>query len=435
TAREIGPRLRRADQALAGARRQPELQIRPLAGARDERLGVVEQRVRYVYRAHRMLHARHRRGVQRRLDLRQQLAALAAAQQLALVCAVRVAEGDAHQEAVELRLGQAEGAELLVRVLRGDHEEHIRQRIGGAVGAHLPLLHGLEQRALGARTGAVHLVGEQQLREDWAVAEIKALAGAIEHRDADDVGGQQVAGELHALPGEPEHVGEGVRERRLADTRHVLDQQVAARQQAGEAQPDLPGLAEDDGLEQDERPCQAGGIVRRADVVHAGSSLCTRSSCARSPLTVCSRSAARARSAATTAAGAWSTKPACASRARTLSSSRSALPMSLPRRSASAGASMSPAIGTSSVSVPTSALAEGGAGAPAASVWSSARPASRSSEARWRAAYCASCSLAPCSSSGMRRAGLMFISPRIWRTARITARIHAASRSAASSGG
>ena len=73
----------------------------------------------------------------------------------------------------------------------------------------------------------------------------KLAAGGIEHRHADDVRGQQVAGELHALPGEAEHLRQRVRQRGLADAGHVLDEQVAARQQAGECQAHGLGLAED----------------------------------------------------------------------------------------------------------------------------------------------------------------------------------------------
>jgi hypothetical protein len=58
--------------------------------------------------------------------------------------------------------------------------------------------------------------------------------------------GQQVAGELDALEVQAERLGEHVRERGLADAGQVLDQQVAARQQAGEGEAHLCLLAEDD---------------------------------------------------------------------------------------------------------------------------------------------------------------------------------------------
>ena len=47
----------------------------------------------------------------------------------------------------------------------------------------------------------------------------------------------------------PSERRERVGERGLADAGHVFDQQVAARQQAGEREPDLALLAEDDGAD------------------------------------------------------------------------------------------------------------------------------------------------------------------------------------------
>ena len=48
-----------------------------------------------------------------------------------------------------------------------------------------------------------------------------------------------------------------MRESGLADARNVLDQQVAARQQTGEAQPNLRVLAEDDAVDLSEHRAQA----------------------------------------------------------------------------------------------------------------------------------------------------------------------------------
>ena len=75
---------------------------------------------------------------------------------------------------------------------------------------------------------------------------LKAAAVALEDRHADDVGRQQVAGELDALELQAQRGRERVRERGLADAGHVFDQQVAAREEAGEGEADLLFLAEDD---------------------------------------------------------------------------------------------------------------------------------------------------------------------------------------------
>jgi hypothetical protein len=125
-------------------------------------------------------------------------------QQRAFGVAVGVAEFDAHQEAVKLRLGQRKGADLVRRVLGRDHEEGLGQRAGFALDRDLTLLHGFEQGALRLRGGAVDFVGEDQLGKDRTGQEAEFAALAFVDRDAGDVGGQQVAGELDAREGETE---------------------------------------------------------------------------------------------------------------------------------------------------------------------------------------------------------------------------------------
>ena len=87
----------------------------------------------------------------------------------------RVAERQAQQEAVELRLGQRERALELDRVLRRQHQERPRQRARLAVDGDLALLHRLQQRRLGARRGAVDLVGQHDLGEDRPGPELELL--------------------------------------------------------------------------------------------------------------------------------------------------------------------------------------------------------------------------------------------------------------------
>ena len=233
---------------------------------------------------------------------------------------VGITERDPHEEAVELRFGQPERAELLEGILRGDHEERIGQAIGGHVDADLALFHGLEQRALGLGARAVHLVREQQLREHRPLAGTRNRRWRIEHRHADDVGRQQVAGELHALPGQAEHLRQRMRERGLAHAGNVFDQQVAAREQTGEREPHGLRLAEDDAVEGGQGACERGigGSGHGATIYRARlrpmtrlqfpPSLRTRASCAARLAFCASSSATRARSAATTSGGALRTK-------------------------------------------------------------------------------------------------------------------------------
>ncbi|MDR6354784.1 hypothetical protein Q3H58_001455 [Pseudomonas psychrotolerans] len=116
-------------------------------------------------------------------------------------------------------------------------------RVAPSIG-HLPLFHGFEQCTLALRRGPVDLVGQQQLGEYRSGMEDELAAVAIEHRGAEDIAGQQIRGELDALEGQPQHLGQGMAEGGLAHAGQVLDQQVSPRQQAGQRQPDLGFLAQ-----------------------------------------------------------------------------------------------------------------------------------------------------------------------------------------------
>ena len=77
------------------------------------------------------------------------LAAAMAGQDAFLRLALRIADAQADEEAIELALRQRIGALELVRVLRGQHEERRTQRPGLAVHRHLMIAHRLQQRSSG----------------------------------------------------------------------------------------------------------------------------------------------------------------------------------------------------------------------------------------------------------------------------------------------
>ena len=70
---------------------------------------------------------------------------------------------------------------------------------------------------------------------------------AFVHADPDEVGGQQVGGELDPLPGAVDRAGERLGEAGLADAGNVLDQQVALGQQRHHRELDRFALAVHDG--------------------------------------------------------------------------------------------------------------------------------------------------------------------------------------------
>ena len=112
-------------QRERGARRQAGDVVGRAARVLDDRLHVVEQRRRDVDLLHAGLQLHQLGGRHARVEGREHVAPVGAREQRALGVAVGVAELDAHHEAVELRLGQREGADLLGRVLRGDDEERL----------------------------------------------------------------------------------------------------------------------------------------------------------------------------------------------------------------------------------------------------------------------------------------------------------------------
>jgi hypothetical protein len=60
----------------------------------------------------------------------------------------------------------------------------------------------------------------------------EALLLAIENRVAQDVGWQQVAGELNPLKSGADRPGQCLRKRRLTNSGNILNQQMTAREQA-----------------------------------------------------------------------------------------------------------------------------------------------------------------------------------------------------------
>ena len=144
-----------------------------------------------------------------------------------------------HQKPVQLRLWQRIGAFLFNRVLRRQHMKRVAQRAVLACNRHLPFLHRLQQRRLGARAGAVDLIRHQQLAEHRPFDEPEraaAVGGGIQHFGAEDIGGHQIGGELDAVAVQPHHGGQGIDQPCLAQPRQAHQQTMAATQQRRQGQ-------------------------------------------------------------------------------------------------------------------------------------------------------------------------------------------------------
>ena len=151
-----------------------------------------------------------------------------------------VADVDLEEEPVELGLGQRVGPLVFDRVLGGDHQERLWQRVGDAVDADLRLLHGLEEGGLGLGRRAVDLVGQQHVGEDGPGPEGQVLAAAAvaepqRHRPR-QVRREHVGGELHPAEVEPEGRRPRPGEEGLGHARHALQEDVTADDGRGEEQ-------------------------------------------------------------------------------------------------------------------------------------------------------------------------------------------------------
>ena len=74
----------------------------------------------------------------------------------------------------------------------------------------------------------------RKLREHRTGLEFELLRVRVVNGDAQHVAGQHVGGELQAVEAGIDAARQRLRQSGLADARHVFDQQVPARQQAGE---------------------------------------------------------------------------------------------------------------------------------------------------------------------------------------------------------
>ena len=158
---------------------------------------------------------------------------------------IGIANANTHQKAVELRFGQRIGSVMLHRILRCDHHEGLLQRVGVAVDGDLQLIHGFQQRALCLGRSAIDLVRQKKIGEYRAVLELEFLGVCVVDRHPNHVAGEHVRGELDAMEAGPDRARKRLSQRGFSNPGHVLNQQVAARQQAGKGETQDFGLTAD----------------------------------------------------------------------------------------------------------------------------------------------------------------------------------------------
>ncbi len=132
-----------------------------------------------------------------------------------------------HQhETIEFGFGQRISALLLDGVLGGHHHERLGHDQRAPLEGDLALLHDFQQRGLGLGRRAVDFVGQQQVGEHRALAQLELLAGDVVHRVAGDVAGHQVRGELDSRELPAEAACQGAYQQCLAETGNALDQHM-----------------------------------------------------------------------------------------------------------------------------------------------------------------------------------------------------------------
>ena len=263
-AEEAGHRLARPIEGDRAAGRSAEVDIGVGSRGAHEADDVFGHAGVDVDLADRVLHLPELLDGAHDLELVDRVAPLLLVEDDDLLDRLGIAELDAEHEAVELGLGQGEGALVLDGVLGGDDQERLGHRPGRPVDRRLLLLHALEEGALGLGRGPVDLVGQDDLGHDRARPELELLVLLVVDREAGHVRRQEVRRELDAAEGTAETLRDGLGQDGLAGAGDVLDEEVAATEERHEREPDLAMLADDDSLD-----IREDAVARLLDLGHS----------------------------------------------------------------------------------------------------------------------------------------------------------------------
>lgn len=95
--------------------------------------------------------------------------------------------------------GEGECSFVFDGVLGGEDEEGFGKGVSGTFDGDLGLLHGFEEGGLGAGSGAVDFISEEDVDKDGAFDEGEFALFLIVDADPGDVVGEQVGGALDAF--------------------------------------------------------------------------------------------------------------------------------------------------------------------------------------------------------------------------------------------
>jgi hypothetical protein len=138
-----------------------------------------------------------------------------------------------------------EGAFQIDGILRRHDEKRLGEGPHLSVDRHLPLLHGLKQRGLRARNGAVDSSRQKNVGLDRSLNGAERSGAPVENVHAQNVGREQVGRKLHALKLAAKRYGKRLDERRFPDAGQIVEQDMPFRKQSRYHQVDLLLLPDD----------------------------------------------------------------------------------------------------------------------------------------------------------------------------------------------
>ena len=138
---------------------------------------------------------------------------------------------------------------MLYRILCGDYQEWLRKRIRMHVHRYLALIHRFKEGRLRLWCGAVDFVRQQNIGKDRAALKLESLLRGGIDRNTQQVAGQHVAGELHALKATFQSTGHCLAQGSFANSGHAFDQQMAAGKDGNQSETDDIIFAANDGTQ------------------------------------------------------------------------------------------------------------------------------------------------------------------------------------------
>ena len=162
---------------------------------------------------------------------------------------VRVPDDDLHHETIDLRFGQRIGSLLLDRILRREDQERIGKIVCLTRQGDFAFLHRLEQRRLHLRRSAVDLVCEHEIPEHRTFPHRPITGLGIVDLRSEEIGRQEIRGELNATTRSAERRREGLNRHRLGQSGNAFEEHVTVGEDADEHAADEVTLPDDDALD------------------------------------------------------------------------------------------------------------------------------------------------------------------------------------------